>query len=226
MKKKTKKALFILVSILLILFIGYQVFKDYEIVFSMLLKPAYNKELLLRAVRSHGVETALLLIGLTVAMSLVPGMPTSVVGIFTGIAYGPFFGSIINIIANASGNFMSILMFQKLNISGDSIQVNKWTRFLTKVKYPRFQMMILYMIPFVPVSLINLAVHSFQFEWSEVYWVIIIGVVPTSVLYALGGQVFFQGQHLSAAAIFSTAAVIGILLFLFMRHKKKKIEVE
>ena len=226
MSKKLKRNIFITISICLILLIGYSVFKSYHVEIGMLLNPTNNRDKLLRAVRSHGIQTALLLIFLTVAMCLVPGMPTSVVGILAGIGYGPLFGSIINVIANSIGNFLSILMFQKLNISGDSTSTNKWTRFLDKVKYPRFQIMILYMIPFVPVSLINLAVHSFHFEWSEIYWVIIIGVIPTSILYALGGQIFFQGQHLSAAGVFGGAAILGLLVFLFIRYKKKKVTVE
>lgn len=224
MKKRTLRLIIFSISLLFVAVIGYRLFHTYRPAIQLLIDPELNKQRLMRAVRSHGVSTAFLLILLTSALCVLPGMPASVIGVLSGISYGPLIGSLISIAGNATGNFFSIFLYKKFNLFSPSDSFNRWTSFLLKVKYPRIEMMFLYMIPFIPSSLVNFAIHLFQYEWKDIYWVILIGVIPPSLLYSFGGHVLLEGNNHQTVFLITGLAVILLASFLlpFIKDENKR----
>lgn len=90
MKKRIVQIILILCGIGLISFIGYHVYLQYAKDIDILLNPKASQALLQKTVRSHGVITAALLILLTTVMCVVPGIPTSIVGVLVGLVMVQF----------------------------------------------------------------------------------------------------------------------------------------
>lgn len=224
LKKKTLQRLLIGTASCLILILGFQLYRDYLPALKLLLDPDLNKKRLMHAVDAHGVSTSFLLIGLTAVMCILPGMPASAVGVLSGISYGPYVGCLINFAGNAAGNFISIYLYKKFNLfqSSTSSKRNKWFNFLSKVKYPRFEMMFLYMVPVIPSSLVNFAVYLFDYDWQDIYWVVLFGVIPTSLLYAFGGHILLAGKYHLSKPLIAALALILFLVLLFSLIKNKK----
>ena len=116
MKTKKLRVFLIIIGLLLILFIGYRLYLEYQTDIQMFLDPKTSRQALLDQIRSHGFRTALFLILLISVMCAVPGIPTSVIGVLVGLSYGPLLGTLINVSGNAFGNMLSIFLMQHLKL--------------------------------------------------------------------------------------------------------------
>ena len=105
MKRKTIRILLISSGLILILLVGYRLYLEYQTDIQLFLNPKASKTQLLERIRSHGFSAALLLVFLTAIMCAVPGIPTSVIGVIAGLSFGPFSGTLINVLGNSLGKF-------------------------------------------------------------------------------------------------------------------------
>ncbi|MGO2785796.1 MAG: TVP38/TMEM64 family protein, partial [Enterococcus faecalis] len=100
MKRETIRILLISSGLILILLVGYRLYLKYQTDIQLFLNPKASKTQLLERIRSHGFSAALLLVFLTAIMCAVPGIPTSVIGVIAGLSFGPFSGTLINVLGN------------------------------------------------------------------------------------------------------------------------------
>lgn len=221
MKKKLKYG-FIIMGILLVLLIGYRIYLEYQHDLELLLNPQASRQTLMKSVRSHGIEASFLLILLTVVMCAVPGLPTSVIGILIGICYGPFIGSLMNLIGNTGGNLIAISIFGKFKFLDQSNQSNHWVQAVSQMKHPRLGLMVGYMIPVIPSFLMNYTADMLQIPFKRLIPLVIFGVLPTSIIYALGGEALFHGEHRKALILIVSVLGLILLVKVFQNNHQKK----
>lgn len=227
MKKRRIQLILILCGIGLILLIGYHVYLQYAKDLAILLNPKASQALLQKTVRSHGVLTAILLILLTTVMCVVPGIPTSIVGILVGVSYGPVVGSFINISGNAIGNLFAIFLLHHISFLDRSTKENRWVKAITRMRHPKIGVMIGYMVPVIPSSIVSFTAYTLNLSLKQVTMSVILGVLPSSILYACGGEALFHGYSKTAVGIVaSVLLLIGLVVIIYKDREKHRLGME
>ena len=208
MKRKTIRILLISSGLILILLVGYRLYLEYQTDIQLFLNPKASKTQLLERIRSHGFSAALLLVFLTAIMCAVPGIPTSVIGVIAGLSFGPFSGTLINVLGNSLGNLVAIFLMHHIKFLDRKTETNHWVQSIRRMKHPKIGIMVGYMIPIIPSSVINFAADTMQLPLKILIAAIFIGVIPSSILYACGGEALFHGYNKTAVLL-----IVSVLLF-------------
>lgn len=219
--KKKMKYVFIGIGILIAVAIIYQIVRLFlpDIQLYLKVQGASEKTRILNSVRSHGVATGILLIFLVAIFTAIPGFPISAIAIFIGVCYGRLTGSFMNIIGCSLGNILSIYLIRDFKLDNKSKKSGHWIETLSKSKHPDISLTIAYMIPFIPSVLINYTTNQLNLTFKQFIWIVIIGAIPSSVLYAYGGDALFKGNF---KAIIILIVFILILVGVFWIINKKR----
>ena len=59
------------------------------------------------------------------------------------------------------------------------------------MRHPKIGVMLGYMIPVIPSSMVNFAADAMKLPLQQIVMSIVIGVIPSSVLYACGEKLCF-----------------------------------
>ncbi|WP_165005374.1 MULTISPECIES: VTT domain-containing protein [unclassified Enterococcus] len=220
MKKKNIRFILIGLGLILIGLVGYRLYLEYQTDIRLLLDPKASKTQLLAHIRSHGFFAALLLVVLTAVMCAVPGIPTSVIGVIAGLSFGPFIGAGINVLGNALGNISAVFLMHRLKFLDKKTERNHWVQAIQQMKHPKIGVMLGYMIPIIPSSMVNFAAETIKLPLRQLVLSIIFGVIPSSVLYACGGEALFHGYNKTAVMLIAGVAVlIGLVVFIVKDRK-------
>lgn len=219
MKKKTRQWLiWIGVALLLILLLAI-VIKDYMPELRLFADPHGIDQAKLEAmVRSHGPKDMFILGLMIMVMCAVPGMSNAVICVVAGICYGPVIGFLLNWSGNVIGNELSSFMLNKLHLKAHSARIQQ----LIDNNHPKLMMTIGYMIPFIPSVGLNYAAAVRHVNKKDHLLIIMIGMVPTALLYALGGDAILKVDWKRLAIIIIIiVALIGINYLLIREFRKR-----
>lgn len=206
-------ALILLVmGLLLIIVLHFSV--DIKLFFN----PNTSTELLKNQVRSHGFFTACLLFVLTAVLCAIPGLPTSIIGVLTGVVFGPLAGAILNITANVFGNMLSISFLKRFSFKKGQELSEKLKNQMLKQKHPDVMLSFCYMIPVIPSFVVNYVIGVLKFNRVKQIQIISLGIIPTSILYAFGGNSLFKGDMKTIIILVSLVFVIGTIISLFKKE--------
>ena len=222
MKTKKLRVFLIIIGLLLILFIGYRLYLEYQTDIQMFLDPKTSRQALLDQIRSHGFRTALFLILLISVMCAVPGISTSVIGVLVGLSYGPLLGTLINVSGNAFGNMLSIFLMQHLKLFDHSKKSNRWVTAIRNMKHPKIGVMVGYMVPVIPSSVINFSAITLNLQIRDIILSIVIGVIPSSILYACGGEALFHGYSKTALLLVASVLILTLLVVIIYKDRRKR----
>lgn len=217
MDKRVLKKVLLVLGVVLLLLLFYWLYREFHTEIQLLLNPKASRALLMKEVRSHGFLTAGGLILLTALMCALPGLPTSVIGVLVGVCYGPIIGSCVNIVGNASGNLLSMTALKHLNLGSHKQSSSKWIKRILQMKHPKTGLMIAYMIPVIPSFVVNVTANSLKLSIREVFLSVLIGVLPSSILYAFGGEALFHG-YTKTALILVASVIVLVLLVKFIKR--------
>ncbi|MEY8662295.1 VTT domain-containing protein [Ligilactobacillus faecis] len=213
----------VLVSVLLYIF-----FLEHSAQFMQFFDPDKDKLLLMRTFRDRSPKDALLLILLTALTSAVPALSSSVICIFNGVCFGPFLGLLLNITGNTLGNSLVAGFFRKFSDEREPDHKHKRpNRLFERLAHFKNKMLALilgYMIPIIPSSLVNYFGAKSKISSKKQLLCIIIGVIPTSFLYAYGGEAIFNGNVVRLGVSILCVVVLGaagIEFYRKHRHEKK-----
>ncbi|MBC1459145.1 TVP38/TMEM64 family protein [Listeria newyorkensis] len=214
------KVLFILVGLILVIILGYVIYKDYYADFMLFLDPKADRAHLMESIRSHKLKDALLLVALTAVMCAIPGVPNSVIGIFIGVCFGPWIGVLMNVSGNILGNFIVILLLRKYGLSKKAKDPGEFITNILNMKKPAVGITVGYMIPVLPSVIVNYAAVKLKLPLKSLLLAVTIGVLPTSFLYAFGGDALLKGN--TKIAILSIVCVV-ILVFVLRIFQKRQV---
>lgn len=212
------KGLLIAGATIVILIALYLIWRDFkpEIVLLLHYSP-HNRTILLHLIRSHGIADMALLIVIIALMNAIPGLSNSVICIFAGLCYGPFLGLLVNWVGNVLGNCLVAALIRQLHFSKHFKQ-SRLLNELMSFKYPAIGMTLGYMIPIIPSVLVNYSVVQLGMSRLQFIIMVIVGMLPTSFLYAFGGDAIFKGDLKRIIGV-AIAILVILLLFRLIHHR-------
>lgn len=228
-RKKIDKKWLIALGTVLAIVVAIFIYRNYRPEINLLLHPVpHEKEILLRMIRAHGFTNSLLLLVLIATLNSIPGLSNSVVCIFAGLCYGPLFGFIINWMGNVLGNCIVMSLIRKIDIS-KKFKQHKLLKFLMDQKHPLIGLTIGFMIPVIPSVLVNYAGARLNVSRKQYLMMVLVGMAPTSFLYAFGGDAIFKGDLTRIiSAVICIAILIGVYLVIrkVIEQRKTRIDAE
>lgn len=225
MKRKTIRIILFILGGILGLLLLYKLYLSYLPELKLLVHfDHHNEELLIKMVRSHGIEDLAFLFILNAICVAIPGLSNGIFCVLNGILYGPAFGFIVNWISDILGQIILMQLLHKL-YDIKHMSNSKIYKLLTTQKYSMVALTIGYLIPFIPsatVSYVNILINKNDFK--KQLTPIVIGVSPFAYLYAYGGDSIL---HLntsriieSAVMIVAVALIAAAILFILKSVKK------
>ncbi len=226
-RKKIDKKWLIALGTVLAIVVAIFIYRNYRPEINLLLHPVpHEKEILLRMIRAHGFTNSLLLLVLIATLNSIPGLSNSVVCIFAGLCYGPLFGFIINWMGNVLGNCIVMSLIRKIDIS-KKFKQHKLLKFLMDQKHPLIGLTIGFMIPVIPSVLVNYAGARLDVSRKQYLLMVLVGMAPTSFLYAFGGDAIFKGDLTRIiSAVICIAILIGVYLVIRKAIEQRKTRID
>lgn len=224
MKRKTIRIILFIFGGILGLLLLYKLYLSYLPELQLLLHfDHHNEELLIKMVRSHGIEDLAFLFILNAICVAIPGLSNGIFCVLNGILYGPAIGFIVNWVSDILGQVILMELLRKL-YDIKHISHSKIYKLLTTQKYPMIALTIGYLIPFIPsatVSYVNVMINKNNRKQQLIP--IAIGVAPFAYLYAYGGDSilhFDSARIIKAVVMIVVIALLAVAILLIMREIK------
>ena len=225
MKQKIIRIILFILGGILGLLLLYKLYLSYLPELKLLVHfDHHNEELLIKMVRSHGIEDLAFLFILNAICVAIPGLSNGIFCVLSGILYGPAFGFIVNWISDILGQIILMQFLHKL-YDIKHMSNSKIYKLLTTQKYPMVALTIGYLIPFIPsatVSYVNILINKNDFKKQLIP--IVIGVSPFAYLYAYGGDSILHldtSRIIKAAVMIVAVALIAAAILFIMKRVKK-----
>ena len=225
MKQKIIRIILFILGGILGLLLLYKLYLSYLPELKLLVHfDHHNEELLIKMVRSHGIEDLAFLFILNAICVAIHGLSNGIFCVLNGILYGPAFGFIVNWISDILGQIVLMQFLHKL-YDIKHMSNSKIYKLLTTQKYPMVALTIGYLIPFIPsatVSYVNILINKNDFKKQLIP--IVIGVSPFAYLYAYGGDSILHldtSRIIKAAVMIVAVALIAAAILFIMKRVKK-----
>ena len=175
-----------------------------------------------------GWRGPLSLIGLAALQVVFPLVPAAAIGVLTGLTYGVWWGLLIFLAGIALGNLVVVFSMRQVEgILAGSINhrvkhTAKHSGLLSKetlanIKKPEIVAFFLFMIPFISGAGPYLFAETKVKLWKYVV-AVVLGTIPTAILYVIIGQHISQGSY-TTAIIIGAIFVVAVALILIFRKK-------
>ncbi|MGT2925154.1 TVP38/TMEM64 family protein [Streptococcus caviae] len=169
--------------------------------------------------RSENILNFVILTLLTGLTSAIPFLSSSVLSVFNGLVFGPWLGILMNISGNVLGHFFLIQVMARIDLTEKDSRLNERLDKLAQIKNPYLALTLGYMIPFIPSFLVDYTVLDTKVPRQRWLLCLILGVTPTSVLYAFGGHALMLGD---VKQLLFIVAVILVCLIIYKGFEQKK----
>ncbi len=150
------------------------------------------KESLLSWLSLGGVERLPWMIGAAILLAMIPLVPFGIVAGIIGAAYGPVWGSLINVVSSTTAAALTFwavrLIFQE---RGRQLMasVKGAERFIFLLERNAFFAVILArLLPFVPAVIVNIGAALFRMSFGSFIMATVVGKVPVMVVFAFMGS--------------------------------------
>lgn len=230
MHKKLSRGWLITLAFLLSLIVLIFIVQNYRPEIQLLLHPVpHEKMRLLALIRQHGFVNSALLLALVALFNAIPGMSNSVVCIFVGLCYGPWLGFCVNWLGNILGNCLVVNLLYRIDLS-KRMKSQKMLDMLMHQKHPLIGLTIGFMVPFIPSILVNYAISQMKINRRQYLAMVMVGMAPTSFLYAFGGDAIFKGDFKRFIPIIIVLLLIfacyWIIRQFYQKHKADQSKAE
>lgn len=196
--------------------------RDYYPQIKLLLDPARETRMLKHMFRNHGPKDMFLLLLLTATTSAIPALSSSVVCIFNGILFGPWIGLLLNVGGNTLGNIVVTFVLQKVGLRHESKKLGHVIEGISKFKNKMVGMIIGYMVPVIPSFLVNFTALKLKMKPQIQLICIVIGIFPSSFLYAFGGDAIFNDSDKKIIlALVCLLALVGLYYVIRKKYQQK-----
>lgn len=222
-RKKFRILLFILGGILGLLVL-YHLYLSYLPELKLLLHfNHHNEEVLIKMVRSHGLEDLIFLFILNALCVAIPGLSNGIFCVLNGVLYGPAIGFIVNWLSDILGQVFLLFSLQKL-YNPKKFEHSKIYKLMLSQNYPQAGLTIGYMVPFIPSATIAYANALINAGFRKRLLPIAIGSIPMAYIYAYGGDSILhldEQRIIKAVVSFIILALIAVAILLITRKIKK-----
>lgn len=179
----------------------------------------------LMQLRTKNLLNITILLFLTALTAVIPFMSNAIFAIFNGFIYGSAIGFLMNLSANVLGNFLFVRVLEMIDLKDNDSKLKKHfaglKNVINAVENQELGIMLGYMIPVIPTLLINYHVAKIKLPWRRWVLYVTIGVLPSSLLYALGGDAVVAG-NLRLIIVLLVIFIAISLLGTYIKRKKNK----
>ncbi|RVU71102.1 TVP38/TMEM64 family protein [Lactobacillus xujianguonis] len=224
MKRKIIRIMLFVLGVLLGLLLLYHLYLSYLPELKLLIHfNPHNEALLVKMVRSHGIEDLALLFILNAICVAIPGLSNGIFCVLNGILYGPAFGFVVNWLGDILGQVILMNLLQKL-YNPEKLTHSKIYHLLTNQKFPQVGLTVGYMLPFIPSASVSYANLLINKPTKSRMLPILIGTVPFAYLYAYGGDsiLHLNAERLIKTVIFIVAIAALAIAFLLIEKEIKE----
>ncbi|MFC3932814.1 VTT domain-containing protein [Streptococcus dentapri] len=173
-----------------------------------------------RQLSSANLVNFCVLIILTALGSAVPFLSNAVLAVFNGVVFGPGLALLMNLTANTLGNFLVLKILKLINITEREKSFSDKLDILKKMDNPYLAIILGYMLPIFPTLLVNYLITEWQLPLKKWLPCVLVGVFPTSCLYAFGGDAIING-NIKRILILIVLAVLAYLLIRNLLFRKR-----
>ncbi len=179
-----------------------------------------NRARLITMVQAHGLRDMLFLLLIVGLLNAVPGASNSVICIFAGLCYGPWIGFALNWAGNILGNCVVSALITRLNFSR-KFKKNRILDRLMKRDHPEVGLTLGYMVPVIPSILVNYSAVQLKIPKRQHLAMVMIGMLPTSFLYAFGGDAIIRGSYKRIALVVVVIIALILLRKVAIRERRR-----
>lgn len=176
---------------------------------------------------AFGVAAFMLMNMLQVLVAVIPGGPFSIAA---GYAFGPFWGTLICLLATSAASMLVLLIVRRWGgaavrfLSGRDPEE---LAVLQKLRHAEWVFFLVFLVPGSPKDVLSYAAGLMKL--SPLSWLVInlIGRIPGILLSVLGGDRLMSGDYLLAAGLTLLCGalyIVGMLLYRRFLEKKKDSE--
>lgn len=176
--------------------------------------------------RHKTILNFVVLVILTAVTAAIPFMSNAVFAIFNGVVYGPYIGFGMNLLGNVLGNFIFIKLLNVVDITDSENKLKKRFSGIQALENKNYGIILGYMIPVVPTILINYHVAEEKLPWRKWLPYATIGVAPSSLIYALGGDAVIAGNVRRLIVLGVIIALGYVLVTVIRRRNNNKMQKE
>lgn len=217
---KKRRIILIIGGVLAILGLAMLVW-DFRHELMLVLDPTTaHRHQLMRLIRSHGAADIVLLTIVIGLLNAIPGMSNSLLCILAGLCYGPLTGFLVNWAGNVLGSCLVVWLIKHVDVS-KRIKTSRLLTALTDQRHPLIGLTIGYMIPVIPSVLVDYAGVRMKIDRWHFLLMIAGGMLPTSFLYAFGGDALFNADFKRCSGVVVALLILIAMYFLVRRRMKK-----
>lgn len=176
--------------------------------------------------RHKTILNFVVLVILTAVTAAIPFMSNAVFAIFNGVVYGPYISFGMNLLGNVLGNFIFIKLLNVVDITDSENKLKKRFSGIQALENKNYGIILGYMIPVVPTILINYHVAEEKLPWRKWLPYATIGVAPSSLIYALGGDAVIAGNVRRLIVLGVIIALGYVLVTVIRRRNNNKMQKE
>ena len=124
----------------------------------------------------------------------------------------------MNLLGNVLGNFIFIKLLNVVDITDSENKLKKRFSGIQALENKNYGIILGYMIPVVPTILINYHVAEEKLPWRKWLLYVTIGVAPSSLIYALGGDAVIAG-NVRRLIVLGVIIALGYVLVTVIRRR-------
>ena len=132
----------------------------------------------------------------------------------------------MNLLGNVLGNFIFIKLLNVVDITDSENKLKKRFSGIQALENKNYGIILGYMIPVVPTILINYHVAEEKLPWRKWLLYVTIGVAPSSLIYALGGDAVIVGNVRRLIVLGVIIALGYVLVTVIRRRNNNKMQKE
>lgn len=207
------KLVFLVLVVILVVYYGQVLLTD--------LPDNFSRTDLMSLIREHRLSGAVLLIVILCVASCIPGIPVALFGVMAGLCLGRGLGFVVNLTGMVAGNMLAVYGLahydrqQRSHPHGSYQQ--KVANWLNHWRYPELGLILGYMIPLVPTSLVDWLLQESKLPKGLQGRVMLLGLLPTAMFYAIGGDAVLRGDGLTIGLAIGGFSAVLVLTYLGLR---------
>ncbi|MEA4966272.1 MAG: VTT domain-containing protein [Oscillospiraceae bacterium] len=186
---------------------------------------AGNETVLAGYIDSYGLKGVPILMGLQALQIITAVIPSAAIQMLTGLCYGAWWGTLINIAGSVLGNaivFAAVRQLhailapavEKMNRKKGWISAEKLAQF----KKPEVAALALFLIPGIPNGILPYLFAKTKITLPRYIAAIVLGSVPSTFLCTYLGERLSKGNY-TLAMIVAGAAVVIVVAALLLRRR-------
>ena len=185
---------------------------------------------------SYGAKGIPILMGMQALQAIVVFIPSAAIRILTGLCYGAYWGTLINLGGLILGNIIVFVavrqmkglfvpLFHKIehsSASRSSGKKRKHKKFISKeqlekIKRPELVAFFFFLIPGIPNGIVPYVFAETKISLKKYIAVVALGSIPSTFLYTYLGDSVSNGNYTSAIIIACVVVVILLTVIIFRK---------